>query len=313
MTEIGRILGERDRALVRTLAPAPTPPPVISHRVEGPLTTKLFKAHLGTLRYHAKRYSRGNKQLEAELLQEGALGMVKAAEKFNPKKANYNTYATWWIKAYMSRYVSENVGSIVRSNGHSIPSDIQIDAPPHEMMPAPKEYFESNDPSIEDETLSGFKSARVRAKLELIRARVGELGWELINERLCSTTPLTLGTFAERHGVSRERVRQIELRLVGFLRSYLLEFSESGGRFVQIERQNMQPSRLRKNSAVVKHDGAMRVGVSVADGAAELPREESGGGAAITHSRGRDAERERLERVKRYFAALEAGRRKRTV
>ena len=43
----------------------------------------------------------------------------------------------------------------------------------------------------------------------------------IYKERLMSETPLTLKEIGDRYGVSRERARQLEKRLLGRLREYL--------------------------------------------------------------------------------------------
>jgi RNA polymerase sigma-32 factor len=46
---------------------------------------------------------------------------------------------------------------------------------------------------------------------------------EIFAERLTAEHPVTLQEIAERHGVSRERIRQNEKRLLGRMRTYLTE------------------------------------------------------------------------------------------
>src|SRR6185369_14313626 len=41
-----------------------------------------------------------------DLIQEGNLGLVKALEKFQPKRGlRFISYAVWWIRAYMQNYI----------------------------------------------------------------------------------------------------------------------------------------------------------------------------------------------------------------
>jgi RNA polymerase primary sigma factor len=61
----------------------------------------------------------------------------------------------------------------------------------------------------------------VRESLGRIRKRVGELGWDIIHNRLQQDQPRTLEEIGKRWGVSRERVRQVELRTKQFLAHYL--------------------------------------------------------------------------------------------
>lgn len=48
-----------------------------------------------------------------DLVQEGSLGLIKAAEKFDYKKNfKFSTYATWWIKQTIIRAISNHSRTI---------------------------------------------------------------------------------------------------------------------------------------------------------------------------------------------------------
>jgi RNA polymerase primary sigma factor len=61
-----------------------------------------------------------------------------------------------------------------------------------------------------------------------VRRRIGDLGWDILQERLTQDKPTTLEEIGERWGVSRERVRQVELKTKSFLARYLEPFNDDG-------------------------------------------------------------------------------------
>jgi len=73
---------------------------------------KLVKANLRLVISIAKHYI-GHGVLFMDLVQEGALGLMKAAEKFDYKKNfKFSTYATWWIKQTISRAIANHSRTI---------------------------------------------------------------------------------------------------------------------------------------------------------------------------------------------------------
>ena len=72
----------------------------------------LVKSNLRLVISVAKHYI-GNGVLFMDLVQEGALGLLKAAEKFDYRKNfKFSTYATWWIRQTISRAIANNSRTI---------------------------------------------------------------------------------------------------------------------------------------------------------------------------------------------------------
>ena len=60
----------------------------------------------------AKRYS-GRGMAMQDLIQEGNLGLIKAVDKFDPKRGfKLSTYATWWIKQSITRAIADQSRTI---------------------------------------------------------------------------------------------------------------------------------------------------------------------------------------------------------
>ncbi len=73
---------------------------------------ELVQANLRLVVSIAKKYI-GQGILFMDLVQEGSLGLIKAAEKFDYKKNfKFSTYATWWIKQTIIRAISNHSRTI---------------------------------------------------------------------------------------------------------------------------------------------------------------------------------------------------------
>ncbi len=73
---------------------------------------KLVQANLRLVVSIAKKYI-GQGVLFMDLVQEGSLGLIKAAEKFDYSRGfKFSTYATWWIKQSIVRAISNHSRTI---------------------------------------------------------------------------------------------------------------------------------------------------------------------------------------------------------
>ncbi len=73
---------------------------------------KLIQANLRLVVSIAKKYV-GHGILFMDLVQEGSLGLIKAAEKYDYSKGfKFSTYATWWIKQAIVRAIANNARTI---------------------------------------------------------------------------------------------------------------------------------------------------------------------------------------------------------
>jgi RNA polymerase sigma-32 factor len=79
---------------------------------------RLVNAYLRLAVSMASKYRRYGADM-TDLVQEAGIGLMKAAEKFDPERGvRFSTYAVWWIKASIQDYVMRN-WSLVRTGSTS--------------------------------------------------------------------------------------------------------------------------------------------------------------------------------------------------
>ena len=216
-----------------------------------------------------------------DLVQEGNIGLMQAVKKYDPYKGvKLSSYAAWWIRAYILRYILNNhrlvkVGTTqaqrklffnlqkekARLSAMGIEPTAELIA---ERLNVPEKDVVSMDMRLAagDASLDapvGTSEGRSVARVELLpseqrraddtlaEAEVGDRFSEKIHEfgrtlegkekkifddRLVSDEPKTLQTLGDEFGVSRERVRQIEKRLLKKLKEFLRD--EMGETVVEV-------------------------------------------------------------------------------
>lgn len=206
-----------------------------------------------------------------DLVQEGNVGLMQAVKKFDPYKGvKLSSYAGWWIRAYMLRFILNNhrlvkLGTtqaqrklffnLQKEKNRLAAMGIE---PTHEMiaerLSVPVRDVVSMDARLSagetslDATVGAEDGGRKTSRIELLpsgeddiddvlaedevgqrlKQKLREYGETLegrdkiiFEERLLAETPKTLKDLGEEFGVSRERVRQVESRLMDRMRAYL--------------------------------------------------------------------------------------------
>jgi RNA polymerase sigma-32 factor len=221
----------------------------------------LVRASLPFVIRVAKEYRRWGIPME-DLIQQGNLGLLKAAQKFDPEqKCRLITYAVYWIRAEIREYVVRSyrivrLGTtrterkamrLYRREGIESPEelaetsgmplararklwplliqrDYMLDADTAERG-SPLERMSDDEQRSPEERFAEVETIHgVRANLEAALSALSDRERRIIEERILSDEPRTLESLGREMGVSKERVRQLEARARGKLRVSLADY-----------------------------------------------------------------------------------------
>lgn len=205
----------------------------------------------------AKEYRRWGVPLD-DLIQQGNLGLLRAAAKYDPsKECRLVTYAVYWIRAEIREYVIrtyrivrlgttrterralrsfrrtgvDSVEALAESSGMPLArcqklwpllsqGDVSLDATWDDQSPAIDRIPTATE-SPEDAVAREDEIRGVREVLDVALAQLGDRERRIIEARMLSDEPITLEELGREMGVSKERVRQLEERARSRLRTAL--------------------------------------------------------------------------------------------
>lgn len=228
-------------------------------RGDGAARGALVTAHMPLVRAIARNYLNKGLSLD-DLLQEGYVGLLRAADRFCPDLGTrFSSYATWWVREAMQRalirarfirlpdYLAKSLHAYEqvsqRQQDTPAPSrqealgvkestlraldfaDVRVcsldESRDDGEGPALVEQLTSSDAAPDDSyDLSCLSHALHR---ELTRLNHKQREVMIYRYGLRGDGPMTLEALADRMGVSREAVRQLQVRALARLRQALAE------------------------------------------------------------------------------------------
>ncbi|HVY48176.1 MAG TPA: sigma-70 family RNA polymerase sigma factor [Minicystis sp.] len=210
----------------------------------------------------ALEYRRWGLPLE-DLVQEGNIGLLKAAERFDPDRGcRLATYAAYWIRAEIREYVARGyrivrLGSskserralrIYRKTHERDPGvlaelsglteeratellpllmarDVSLERTPGDDGRSPADKLASDDVSPEDQVVARDEATQLHRVLRKVVAELSPRERRIVKQRWLTDEPKTLEQLGEAFGVSKERVRQLEERAKKRMRARLEELT----------------------------------------------------------------------------------------
>jgi RNA polymerase sigma factor (sigma-70 family) len=164
-----------------------------------------------------------------ELIAEGSLGLKMAVDKYDPDHssgAGFSTHANWWlfsrIRLASHRLNDNRVDNKTGRVQVNVPAfSLDANAARGDGEGSPIGQFFASDVDVEAEAIANEEAAQAKAIIERFAASLTtDLQRDVLRDRLASEDPCKLHVIGARHGLSRERVRQVETELVVRLRRF---------------------------------------------------------------------------------------------
>lgn len=187
----------------------------------------------------------GNEEHVKDLAQEGAFGLMHALDKFDPARGTrFATYAAYWVKTgirqklgLVASVVDIPVRTYLKARGGGFEdeaqtwqarqasrSEVALDAPiGTEGEGSVVDTLRCGRPDPEAISMESDKATTIRRALDDAMSKaMTPREAAVLSGRTLAEKPQTLEQIANQLGVSRERVRQIEVAALGKLRRHLL-------------------------------------------------------------------------------------------
>ena len=233
------------------------------------VAARLVTANLRLVVKIAYEYRRAYRNM-MDLVQEGNIGLMQAVKRYDPYRGvKLSSYAAWWIRAYMLRFILNNwrlvkVGTtqaqrklffnlnkekarltamgiepshaeiakrlnvaeseVTEMDRRLARADASLDATVNEADGRSTTRLElmPSSSATPDQIAEGSEfSELLHTQLDQFRTTLAGKDLEIFDKRVVADEPLTLQELGDQFGVSRERVRQLESRLMGKLREHL--------------------------------------------------------------------------------------------
>jgi RNA polymerase sigma-32 factor len=219
---------------------------------------RLIEACLPFVMTIALEYRRWGLPME-DIVQEGNIGLLKAADRFDPERGcRLATYAAYWIRAEIREYVArgyrivrlgsskserralriyrktheKNPVALAEMSGLSearvtellpllMARDVSLERSPTDDGKAPLDRLAVDARSPEEEACLADEKQQLQAALRQVVGELSPRERRIVRQRWLTDEPKTLEELGADFGVSKERVRQLEERAKKRMRARL--------------------------------------------------------------------------------------------
>jgi RNA polymerase sigma-32 factor len=160
-----------------------------------------------------------------EIIQEGNLGLMKALTRFDPDRGiPFIYYAVWWIEAMIKSFIHKSgkvhTGNLGNAKDlYSLDENIGHDENDKNCW---VDYL-SDDTDLEKDFCDKETSRNISSLFDHCFSFLSKREAFIINQRFYADPPCTLTEIASQLGVSKERVRQLQIRSMEKLRQVMEE------------------------------------------------------------------------------------------
>jgi RNA polymerase sigma-32 factor len=183
-----------------------------------------------------------------EIVQEGNMGLVKALTRFDPDiGVRFICYAIWWIKAYIKNFIHKSyqvhTGRLTHAKG-LVSLDCTVSGDTENNEERLLDHLLYQGPNQDDHYMQKERHTYILKFLSSDPPILTKREVYIIEKRFFHDPPATLKDIAIEIGVTRERVRQIEMRSLQRMRTAMEKDREVLAEDIDI--RNDYPIRCRK-------------------------------------------------------------------